>query len=128
MARVFSIAHPTTGMSPLGQSQISLSPGLGRYALGMGRDVGGGVASPALGASLAPFTAGVSYPVISFVGGMVSNYAAQKAIGDDFSLGQMIGSGALNIIPGAGKLAATATGKLAVPQLSRFAMTEAIRS
>lgn len=103
-------------------------PGLGRLGFGMGIDVTGGVASQAAGAALAPYTLGLSYPVLSFLGGMGSNYLAQKAIGGEFSLGQMLGSGALNIIPGAGKLAATATGRLAIPQLTRFARTEAIRS
>ena len=122
----YNITSPITeGMPDL---QVDSGPGVGRFAGAMAIDVTGGVASQALGAALAPYTLGISYPVVSFIGGMSSNYLAQKAIGDDFSLGQMIGSGALNIIPGAGKLAATATGKLAIPQLSRFARTEAIRS
>ena len=115
----------STGMSGM---PVDDGPGLGRYGLGMGIDVTGGVASQAAGAALAPYTFGLSYPVLSFAGGMLSNYAAQKAIGNEFSLGQMLGSGALNIIPGAGKLAATATGRLAIPQLAKFARTEAIRS
>tara|TARA_R100000353_G_scaffold25860_2_gene22036 strand:+ start:2116 stop:6339 length:4224 start_codon:yes stop_codon:yes gene_type:complete len=122
----YNITSPITeGMPDL---QVDSGPGVGRLAGAMAIDVTGGVASQALGAALAPYTLGISYPVISFIGGMSSNYLAQKAMGDDFSLGQMIGSGALNIIPGAGKLAATATGRLAIPQLSRFARTEAIRS
>jgi len=115
----------STGMSGM---PVDDGPGLGRYGLGMGIDVTGGVASQAAGAVLAPYTFGLSYPVLSFTGGMFSNYLAQKTIGNEFSLGQMLGSGALNIIPGAGKLAATATGRLAIPQLARFARTEAIRS
>tara|TARA_R100001463_G_scaffold22131_1_gene53096 strand:+ start:2940 stop:7130 length:4191 start_codon:yes stop_codon:yes gene_type:complete len=115
----------STGMSGM---PVDAGPGLGRYGLGMGIDVTGGVASQAAGAALAPYTFGLSYPVLSFAGGMFSNYLAQKAIGNEFSLGQMLGSGALNIIPGAGKLAATATGRLAIPQLAKFARTEAIRS
>jgi hypothetical protein len=113
-----------TGMAGL---PVETGPGLGRVATGMGVDVVGGGLSAAAGYALAPATFGLSIPVLAIGGGMASNYAAQKIEGEDFSIGRMIASGLLNLIPGAGKLAATTTGKIAARPLAEFARKEAIR-
>ena len=99
-----------TGMSGL---PVETGPGLGRTIGGLGVDVVGGGLSSAAGYALAPATFGISIPVLAIGGGMASNYAAQKIEGEGFSIGRMVASGLLNLIPGAGKLAATTTGKIA---------------
>jgi hypothetical protein len=106
---------------------IETGPGAGRIAGSMAVDVLGGGVSSAAGYALAPVTFGLSIPVLAIGGGMASSYAAQKIEGDGFSVGRMIASGLLNLIPGAGKLAATTTGKLAARPLAQFAGREAIR-
>jgi len=106
---------------------IETGPGAGRIAGSMAVDVLGGGVSAAAGYALAPATFGLSIPVLAIGGGMASSYAAQKIEGDGFSVGRMIASGLLNLIPGAGKLAATTTGKIAGRELGRFARKEAIR-
>jgi len=113
-----------TGMSGL---PVETGPGLGRTIGGLGVDVVGGGLSSAAGYALAPFTFGISIPVLAIGGGMASNYAAQKIEGEGFSIGRMVASGLLNLIPGAGKLAATTTGKIAARPLAEFARKEAIR-
>jgi len=106
---------------------METGPGAGRIAGSMAVDVLGGGVSAAAGYALAPATFGLSIPVLAIGGGMASSYAAQKIEGDGFSVGRMIASGLLNLIPGAGKLAATTTGKIAGRELGRFARKEAIR-
>ena len=106
---------------------VETGPGLGRTIGGLGVDVIGGGLSSAAGYALAPVTFGLSIPVLAIGGGMASNYAAQKIEGESFSLGRMIASGLLNLIPGAGKLAATTTGKIAGRELGQFALKEGIR-
>jgi hypothetical protein len=106
---------------------VETGPGLGRTIGGLGVDVVGGGLSSAAGYALAPATFGLSIPILAIGGGMASNYAAQKIEGEGFSLGRMIASGFLNLIPGAGKLAATTTGKIAGRELGQFALKEGIR-
>jgi len=118
------IGSGTTGLSGL---PIERGPGLGRTIGGLGVDVVGGGLSSAAGYALAPVTFGLSIPVLAIGGGMASNYAAQKIEGEGFSLGRMVASGLLNLIPGAGKLAATTTGKIAGRELGQFALKEGIR-
>jgi hypothetical protein len=118
------IGRDTTGLSGL---PIETGPGIGRVATGLGVDVVGGGLSAAAGYALAPVTFGLSIPVLAIGGGMASNYAAQKIEGEGFSLGRMLASGFLNLIPGAGKLAATTTGKIAGRELGQFALKEGIR-
>ena len=113
-----------TGMSGL---PLETGPGFGRVATGLGVDVVGGGLSSAAGYALAPATFGLSIPILAIGGGMASNYAAQKIEGEGFSLGRMVASGLLNLIPGAGKLAATTTGRLAAKPLGQFIGKEAIR-
>jgi len=114
----------STGMAGL---PLETGPGLGRVATGLGVDVVGGGLSSAAGYALAPATFGLSIPILAIGGGMASNYAAQKIEGEGFSLGRMVASGLLNLIPGAGKLAATTTGRLAAKPLGQFIGKEAIR-
>ena len=106
---------------------VETGPGLGRTIGGLGVDVVGGGLSSAAGYALAPATFGISIPVLAIGGGMASNYAAQKIEGEGFSIGRMVASGLLNLIPGAGKLAATTTGKIAGRELGQFALKEGIR-
>ena len=110
-----------TGISGL---PVEAGPSLGRVATGMGVDVVGGGISAAAGYALAPATFGLSIPVLAIGGGMASNYAAQKIEGEGFSIGRMIASGLLNLIPGAGKLAATTTGKIAARPLAEVRQSD----
>ena len=114
----------SAGMSGL---PIDQGIGAGRVAGSMAVDVVGGGVSSAAGYALAPFTMGLSVPILGIGGGMASNYLAQKIEGDGFSLGRMVASGLLNLIPGAGKLLATTTGKIAGRELGQFATKEALR-
>lgn len=72
----------------------------GEFAAGLGTEIGVGTAGNIAGAYLAPFTAGLSYPVLSFTGGVAGNLAAQEIEGrEDYSWGRAIAAGFLNLIP-----------------------------
>ena len=75
----------------------------GQTVASLGIDVGGSVATQAVGYSLAPATGGASL-IIPFVGGMASSLVAQTvAEGRDFgdiSWGRVIAGGFINLIPG----------------------------
>lgn len=76
-------------------------PSVKQIAGGMGAEIGVGVSSQAAGAALAPFTAGVSYPVLAFAGGVAGSIAAQKIEGaEDISVGRALFAGIANLIPG----------------------------
>jgi len=76
-------------------------PSLGQLGAGLAAEVGIGVGSQAAGAALAPFTLGISYPVLAFSGGVAGSIAAQELEGrDDISVGRALFAGLVNLIPG----------------------------
>ena len=84
------------------------APSIAQIAGGLGTEVAAGVAGQAAGAALAPFTMGISYPVLAFSGGFGGSLAAQKVEGRETpSWGRAIFAGAINLIPG-GKAVSTA--------------------
>ena len=90
--------------APRGYIQRPKDLTVGQTVASLGIDVGGSLASQAVGYSLAPFTLGGSL-LIPLFGGIASNVAAQTtAEGRDLSeiqYGRAILSGVLNLIPGA---------------------------
>jgi hypothetical protein len=87
-------------------------PSAGQIAGGIAADVGISLAGQAAGAGLAPFTFGVSYPVLAFTSGAAGSYTAQKIEGvDDVSVGRMIVGGLANMLPAS--KAVTTAGKIA---------------
>jgi hypothetical protein len=77
------------------------SPSFGRIAGGLGAEVGIATSGQAAGAALAPFTAGISYPVLAFSSGVAGSIAAQKVEGrGDISNGRALFAGMINLIPG----------------------------
>jgi hypothetical protein len=94
-------------------------PSLGQVGKGLAAEVGIGVGSQAAGAALAPFTLGISYPVLAFGGGVAGSIAAQELEGrDDISVGRALFAGVVNLIPGSsavkgGAKAATTIAKAA---------------
>jgi hypothetical protein len=88
------------------------TPSVGQIAGGVASEVAIGTSSQMAGAALAPVTMGLSYPVLSFIGGVTGSIAAQKIEGrENISLGRSLFGGLLNLLPasqlakGAGKLA-----------------------
>jgi len=78
-------------------------PSLAQIGGGLAAEVAIGTAGQVAGASLAPFTLGISYPVLAFGSGVSGSLAAQKIEGrDDVSLGRALFAGAVNLIPGSG--------------------------
>jgi hypothetical protein len=101
-----------------GQPQTEEGPSLGQVGAGVATEVGVGVGSQALGATLAPFTFGISYPVLAFSGGVAGSIAAQKIEGrEKISPGRALFAGLVNLIPGGG----VAKGAKAVPTLAKAA-------
>jgi hypothetical protein len=77
------------------------NPSLGQVGKGLVAEVGIGVGGQAAGAALAPFTLGLSYPVLAFGGGVAGSIAAQESEGrDDISVGRALFAGLVNLIPG----------------------------
>jgi polyhydroxyalkanoate synthesis regulator phasin len=76
-------------------------PSIGQIATGVGAEIGIGLSGQTAGAALAPFTFGISYPVLAFASGVAGSIAAQKIEGqDDISIGRALFAGATNLIPG----------------------------
>ena len=76
-------------------------PSIGQIATGVGAEIGIGLAGQTAGAALAPFTFGISYPVLAFTSGVAGSIAAQKIEGrGDVSVGRALFAGAINLIPG----------------------------
>jgi len=76
-------------------------PSIGQIATGVGAEIGIGLSGQTAGAALAPFTFGISYPVLAFTSGVAGSIAAQKIEGrDDVSVGRALFAGAINLIPG----------------------------
>ena len=101
LEEIFSqyIASPAAKQQP----QAEEGPSLGQIGGGLAAEVAIGTAGQVAGASLAPFTFGISYPVLAFGSGVSGSLAAQKIEGkDDVSLGRALFAGALNLIPGSG--------------------------
>jgi hypothetical protein len=99
----------------LQKEAIKQGPTVGQQAGGLLTEVAVGGAGQVAGALLAPFTAGISYPVLSFAGGFAGSLAAQEIEGQDrISYGRAIRDGLLNLLPGAKPAkAATRAGQIA---------------
>jgi hypothetical protein len=77
-------------------------PSAGQLAAGAGVEVAAGLAGEAAGLALAPFTAGISYPVAKFGSGVAGSIAAQEIEGKpEISYGRALTAGLMNLIPGA---------------------------
>ena len=63
------------------QPQAEEGPSLGQVGAGVAAEVGIGTASQVAGAALAPYTLGISYPVLAFGGGVAGSISAQKIEG-----------------------------------------------
>jgi len=106
--------------SPSAQPKAGKDPSLGRIATGLAAEVAIGTAGQAAGIAAAPFTLGISYPVLAFSSGVTGSIAAQKIEGkDEISLGRALFAGAINLIPGsaaakAGTKTSTILGKEAM--------------
>ena len=98
--RAFELTDPSRQIQNLQEDKLTGGQVAGSLAL----DIGGSVASQAVGYGLAGPTAGLSL-LIPFFGGMGSNITAQMvAEGKSFSeisWGRVISSGFINLIPGA---------------------------
>jgi polyhydroxyalkanoate synthesis regulator phasin len=93
---------PAWQSSPLADDEAPAGsdPSLARIGAGVGAEVAIGVGSQATGAALAPFTLGISYPVVSFAGGVAGSIAAQKIEErEKVSVGRALFAGLLNLIP-----------------------------
>jgi hypothetical protein len=99
----------------------------GEMVAGLGAEVAIGTAGNVAGAALAPFTFGLSYPVLSFTSGALGNLAAQQIEGrEDFSWGRMIAAGTTNVLPGGSAL--KAIGKAGVAKgLAKEGSEEALK-
>ena len=77
-------------------------PSAGQLAAGAGVEVAAGLGGEAVGLALAPFTAGISYPVAKFGSGVAGSIAAQEIEGKpEISYGRALTAGLMNLIPGA---------------------------
>lgn len=98
--------------------QTEEGPSLGQVGAGVAAEVGIGTGSQIAGAALAPYTLGISYPVLAFGGGVAGSIAAQKLEGrDDISVGRALFAGLVNLLPGGG----AAKGAKVVPTLAKAA-------
>lgn len=74
----------------------------GEFVGGLGADIGISAAGNIAGAALAPYTFGLSYPVLSFASGVAGDLASQEIEGkDEYSWGRAIVGGFANMLPGA---------------------------
>ena len=79
----------------------SAGPSGQQIAAGLTTEIAIGVTGQATGTALAPFTFGLSYPILSFGSGVVGSAAAQNIEGqEEFSWGRAIADGLINLIPG----------------------------
>lgn len=76
----------------------------GQMAGSIGTEIGLSIAGNASGVALAPFTFGISYPVMSFLGGYGGSVTSQLAVEgqEKISHGRAIYAGLVNLIPGGG--------------------------
>lgn len=74
---------------------------VGQYATGLAADIGISSAFQAAGTALAVPTGGISYPVFSFVGGVLGDLASQEIEGaEEYSFGRALIGGIANLLPG----------------------------
>jgi hypothetical protein len=89
-------AEPALTPMPSGEA-----PSVGQIAGGLGAEVGIAMGGQAAGAALAPFTLGISYPVLAFSSGVAGSVAAQRLEGrESVSPGRALFAGLINLIPG----------------------------
>lgn len=109
-----SQVEPSTEQAAPKLEKPNDGPGLGQVAAGLGAEVGIAVGGQAAGAALAPWTLGVSYPVLAFAGGVGGSIAAQKIEGrDSISPGRALFAGLVNLIPGSNVAKGTAKAVIA---------------
>jgi hypothetical protein len=95
-----TLSKQPEGESSDAKSQVD-GPSLGQIAGGLGAETGIAIGGQAAGAALAPFTLGVSYPVLAFSSGVAGSIAAQKIEGvEKVSPGRAFFAGLINLIPG----------------------------
>jgi hypothetical protein len=122
-----SQVEPSAEQTAPEPEKLGNDPSLGQVAAGLTAEVGIGVASQAAGAAAAPFTFGISYPVMAFAGGVLGSIAAQKIEErDSISPGRALFAGLVNLIPGSSAAKGVAkTGTVIAKGAGRGALTGA---
>jgi len=96
------VEAPPPEQAPAVEPSKPEDPTLGEIGAGLATEVAISTGAQLTGAALAPWTLGISYPVVSFAGGFGGSIAAQKIEGrESVSVGRALVAGLINLIPAA---------------------------